>query len=136
MPHVFTLEGASFGEPISFPPAGSPLAPHQAIIGPTRVATPVYGPGGTPQMYRQRYPDRGPVCDYCDPAQFAVMSSSQMVIPFQQDQFGDVDTFLRKQNPIAAALMVIGGSLAAGAALGGFGILLYKGMRRRQAATW
>lgn len=137
MPHVFTLEGLSSAqlaglgaEPtVTFPPGGSPLAPHVAVIGPTRVATQVFGPGGTPVMYRRRYPARGPVCDYCDPNYFTVMNGGQHVIPPRQQQFGDSDVvveFLRKQNPIVAGLLVLGGSLATGAVLSSFAIWLYK----------
>lgn len=133
MPHVFTLEGLSTAqlaglsaEPVvTFPPAGSPLAPHAAIIGPTRVATPVYGPGGTPVMYRRRYPARGPVCDYCDPDYFTVMNGGQQVIPYHQ-QFGDATDFLSRQRPFVAGAMVLGGSLAAGTLLSLFGVWLYK----------
>lgn len=122
MPHVFTLEGANIEalQAVSFPPAGSPLAPHAAIIGPTRVATPVFGPGGTPQMYRRRYPDRGPVCDYCDTSQFAVMSGGQTVIPYRRQQFGDASSFIARQSPVTAGAIMVGGSLAVGGALGGF----------------
>ena len=127
MPHVFTLEGPDLSAMpmVSFPPAGQPLAPHQAIIGPTRVATPVFGPGGTPQMYRQRFPARGPVCDYCDPHQFIVMDGGKMVIP--QQQLGDsVTDFLDRQTPLAAGAMVVGGALLTGAALSLFGVWLYR----------
>lgn len=134
MPHVFTLEGPTPGqlaglsaEPVvTFPPAGSPLAPHAAIVGPTRVATPVFGPGGTPVMYRRRYPARGPVCDYCEQNNFIVMDGGMDVIPPRQ-QLGDnaVVDWLRQQNPLVAGLLILGGSLATGAALSGFAVWLY-----------
>jgi hypothetical protein len=133
MPHVFTLEGLSTtqlaglsAEPVvTFPPAGSPLAPHAAIVGPTRVATQVFGPGGTPVMYRRRYPARGPVCDYCDPS-YIVADGGQQVIPYQPQQFGDALDYLRRQNPLVAGLMILGGAIASGAALGGFAYWLHK----------
>ena len=131
MPHVFTLEGntpaqlAGLGANIvSYPPAGSAISPHAAVIGPTRVAMQVFGPGGTPVMYRRRYPARGPVCDYCDPSYFTVMNGGLQVIPQQQQQLGDVVDFLRARNPVVAGLMVLGGSLATGAILGGLAIFL------------
>jgi hypothetical protein len=112
---------------VSYPPAGSsPLGPHGAIIGPTRVATPVFGPGGTPQMYRSRFPARGPVCDYCDPNYYTVASGGQDVIPYQQQQLGDAVDFLRKQNPVVAGLLVLGGSLLTGTVLSLGAVWLYK----------
>lgn len=158
MPHVFTLEGLNdaqlaglHDEPVvSFPEAGQPLAPHEAIVGPTRVATLVYGPGGTPVMYRQRFPARGPVCDYCDPEYFTAMNGGQAVIPYQPQQFGraampyarqhfgkaapvkrrrrqfgDAESFLAQQNPVVATAIVGGGALAVGAALAGLGVWLF-----------
>lgn len=134
MPHVFTLEGntpaqlagLSASPVVTFPPAGAaPLSPTATIVGPTRVATQVFGPGGTPVMYRRRYPARGPVCDYCDPNYFTVMNGGQQVIPPQQ-QLGDVVDFLRERNPVVAGLMILGGSLATGAVLGGLAIFLMK----------
>lgn len=132
MPHVFTLEGNTPAQLaglsaniVSYPPGGSAISPATAVIGPTRVATQVFGPGGTPVMFRRRYPARGPVCDYCDPNYFTVMNGGLQVIP-QQQQLGDVVDFLRQRNPIVAGLMVIGGSLATGAILGGLAIFLMK----------
>jgi hypothetical protein len=127
MPHVFTLEGASFGadaEVVHYPQAGQPIAPHQAIVGPTRVAVPVYGPGGTPVMYRQRYPSRGPVCDYCDPAYFTAMNGGQAVIPYRP-QLGDAEAFLNRQTPVVRNTMIVGGALTVGAALSMLGVWLY-----------
>lgn len=134
MPHVFTLEGNTpsqlaglrAGPVVSFPPGGSALSPSTAIVGPTRVATQVFGPGGTPVMYRRRYPARGPVCDYCDPNYFTVMNGGQPTIPSHTQQFGNADAveWLRQRNPLVAGLLILGGSLASGAALGGFAIWL------------
>ena len=141
MPHVFTLEGANLSaEPVvSFPQAGSPLAPHGAPIGPARPPTLVFGPGGTPIMYRRRYPARGPVVDYCDPSYFTVMDGGQTVIPYQQQQLGDgvIIDFLRKQHPVVAGAMVLGGSLLTGLLFGGFAVwLLYKtGYRPKETET-
>lgn len=132
MPHVFTLEGNTPAQlaglrasVVSYPPAGSAISPHATVIGPTRVATQVFGPGGTPVMFRRRYPARGPVCDYCDPNYFTVMNGGLQVIP-QQQQLGDVVDFLRERNPVVAGLMVLGGSLATGAILGGLAIFLMR----------
>jgi hypothetical protein len=132
VPHVFTLEGNTPAQlaglnanVVMYPPGGSAISPHAAIIGPTRVATQVFGPGGTPVMFRRRYPARGPVCDYCDPSYFTVMNGGQQVIPPQQ-QLGDVVDFLRERNPVVAGLMILGGSLATGAVLGGLAIFLMK----------
>ena len=139
MPHVFTLEGAHIGADVNFPEAGQPLAPHEAIVGPTRVATPVYGPGGTPIMYRRRYPARGPVCDYCDPDYFTAMNGGQTVIPYRPQQFGDfgraryrrqlgqdpATTFLDRQTPMVQTGLAAGGAIVVGAALAGFGVWLY-----------
>ena len=143
MPHVFTLEGLtstqlaglSASPVVTFPPAGSPLAPHAAIVGPTRVATPVFGPGGTPIMYRRRYPARGPVCDYCDPDYFTVMNGGQQVIPPRQ-QFGDAADFLHKQNPVVAGLIMAGGAIAVGALLSGYGVWLYNKAGDRASSGW
>jgi hypothetical protein len=140
VPHVFTLEGLtttqlaglSASPVVTFPPAGSPLAPHAAIVGPTRVATPVFGPGGTPQMYRRRYPARGPVCDYCDPNYFTVMNGGQQVIP-PRPQLGDAADFLHRQNPVVAGLIMVGGAIAAGALLSGYGVWLYKKSSERSS---
>ena len=77
-------------------------------------------------MYRRRYPARGPVCDYCDPSYFTVMNGGQQVIPYQQQQFSGAVDFLRQQNPVVAGLMILGGSLATGAVLGGLAIFLVK----------
>jgi len=143
VPHVFTLEGLSDAQlaglrdapTVSFPQAGQPLAPHQAIVGPTRVATPVFGPGGTPQMYRLRYPARGPVCDYCDPNYFTSMNGGQTVIPYRkQQQLGGIDAFLAKQQPVVANALVGAGALAVGAGLAAFGIALYKRASRPKRA--
>lgn len=133
MPHVFTLEGLSnaqlaglsAGPVVTYPPAGLPPAAHQAIVGPTRVATPVFGPGGTPIMYRRRYPARGPACDYCAPNQFIVADGGQMVLP-PRVQFGDAVGFLRQQNPLVAGLLVLGGAVASGALLSGLALWLYR----------
>jgi hypothetical protein len=143
VPHVFTLEGLtttqlaglSTAPVVTFPPAGSPLAPHAAIVGPTRVATPVFGPGGTPQMYRRRYPARGPVCDYCDPHYFTVMTGGQQVIP-PRPQLGDAADFLQRQNPVVAGLIMVGGAIAAGALLSGYGVWLYKKAGERSSGGW
>jgi hypothetical protein len=138
VPHVFTLEGASFGadaEVVHYPQAGQPLAPHQAIVGPTRVATPVYGPGGTPIMYRRRYPARGPVCDYCDPDYFTAMNGGQAVIPFRRQQLGGVDEFLARQTPAVASSMIVGGALTVGAALSILGVWLYYKVGYRPKVT-
>ena len=130
MPHVFTLEGntpaqlAGLTASVSYPPGGSAMSPSTVIIGPTRVATQVFGPGGTPVPFRRRYPERGPVCDYCDPNHFTVMGGGLQVIP--QQQLGDAVDFLRERNPIVAGLMVLGGSLATGAILGGLAIFLMR----------
>jgi hypothetical protein len=86
----------------------------------------VFGPGGTPQMFRRRFPARGPVCDYCDPNYFTVADGGQTVIPFQRQQFGDTSDFLSEQSPLVAGLIILGGALAAGAALSGFGVWLYR----------
>lgn len=143
MPHVFTLEGltdaqlAGLGaESVNFPEAGQPLAPHQAIVGPTRVAPMVFGPGGTPIMYRRRYPARGPVCDYCDPDYFTSINGGQAVIPYRR-QLGDIETYLDRQTPAVRNTMVAGGALAVGAALAGFGVWLYYkiGYRPKRAAS-
>lgn len=145
MPHVMTIEGltsdqlASLGaEPtVAFPPAGSPLAPHAAIVGPTRVATPVYGPGGTPVMYRRRYPARGPVCDYSESKQdFVVVDGGQHVIPPRQ-QLGDVTDWLRQRHPLVAGALILGGSLLTGAAVSGLAIwLYYKAGGRPKKPAW
>jgi hypothetical protein len=128
MPHVFTLEGPDLSAmpTFSYPPAGSPLAPSQSIVGPTRVATMVFGPGGTPVMYRRRFPARGPVCNYCDPNYFTVADGGQQVIPYQRQQFGDSTDFFAKQTPLTAGLMILGGALAAGAVLAAGGVWLYR----------
>lgn len=141
MPHVFTLEGANLGaEPVNFPEAGQPIAPHQAIVGPTRVAPMVYGPGGTPIMYRRRYPARGPVCDYCDPDYFTVMNGGQTVIPYRQQQLGDsVEAFLERQSDTGRTVMVVGGALGVGAALATLGVWLYYKIGykpKRSASGW
>lgn len=145
MPHVFTLEGLTdaqlaglSAEPVNFPEAGQPLAPHQAIVGPTRVAPMVFGPGGTPVMYRSRFPARGPVCDYCDPDYFTVINGGQTVIPYRR-QLGDIETYLDRQTPAVRNTMIAGGALAVGAALAGFGVWLYYkvGYRpKRTAGGW
>jgi hypothetical protein len=128
MPHVFTLEGPDLSAlpTVTYPPAGSPLAPSIAIVGPTRVATMVFGPGGTPQMYKRRYPARGPVCNYCDPNYYTVADGGQQVIPYKKQQFGDSGDFFARQNPLVAGLMILGGALAAGAALAAGGVWLYR----------
>lgn len=148
MPHVFTLEGAHIGAEVNFPEAGQPLAPHEAIVGPTRVAPMVFGPGGTPIMYRRRYPARGPVCDYCDPDYFTAMNGGQAVIPYRQQQLGDygryrprqlgdAEAFLDRQTPVVRTSLVAGSALAVGAALAGLGVWLYHkvGYRSKRAAT-
>lgn len=130
MPHVFTLEGANF------PEVGQPLAPHATIIGPTRVATEVYGPGGTPTLHRRRFPARGPVCDYCDPDYFTVMNGGQPMIPYRPQQFGGADDFLSRQSPLVAGSIVIGGALTVGAVLATVGVWLYykAGYKPKRAA--
>jgi hypothetical protein len=137
MPHVFTLEGPDLSAmpTFSYPPAGSPLAPSQSIVGPTRVATMVFGPGGTPVMYRRRFPARGPVCDYCDPNYFTVADGGQQVIPFQRQQFGDATDFLDKQTPLVAGLMILGGALATGIVLAAGGVWLYRRSGEPKRAT-
>lgn len=143
MPHVFTLEGLTDAQlhglgadPVNFPEAGQPLAPHQAIVGPTRVAPMVFGPGGTPIMYRHRYPARGPVCDYCDPHYFTSINGGQTVIPYRR-QLGDVEAFLEKQTPAVSTSIVAGGALLVGAGLATFGVWLYHkvGYRSKRAAS-
>jgi len=133
VPHVFTLEGNTPAQlaglsanVVNYPPGGSAISPSTVVIGPTRVATQVFGPGGTPVQFRRRYPARGPVCDYCDPNYFTVMGGGLQVIPPQQQQLGDVVDFLRERNPVVAGLMVLGGSLATGAILGGLAIFLIR----------
>lgn len=133
MPHVMTLEGADLGAGngnagppvVYFPQAGSPLAPHQAIVGPTRVAPIVYGPGGTPVMYRRRYPARGPVCEYCDPDYFTVMDGGQHMIPYRQQFSGAAEAFLFQQKPGVANSIVIGGAILTGVLLSGLGVWMY-----------
>jgi hypothetical protein len=86
----------------------------------------VFGPGGTPVMYRRRYPARGPVCNYCDPNYYTVADGGQQVIPYQRQQFGDSTDFFAKQSPLVAGLMIVGGALAAGAVLAAGGVWLYR----------
>ena len=126
MPSVFTLEGpdlsafsggsAPMGQlsasgsgmtVVAFPAYGSPLAPTGTPIGPARPETPVFGPGGTPMMYRRQYPARGPVCDYCDPTDLAL---------------GDAASFLDQRSFGTASAIVVGGAVIAGALLGGFAV--------------
>jgi hypothetical protein len=144
MPHVFTLEGLTdaqlaglSAEPVNFPEAGQPLAPHQAIVGPTRVAPMVFGPGGTPIMYRRRYPARGPVCDYCDPDYFTSINGGQAVIPYRRQLGTSAEAFLDKQTPAVSTSIVAGGALVVGAALATFGVWLYHkvGYRPKRAAS-
>lgn len=141
MPHVFTLEGLSDAQlaglnaaPVNFPEAGQPLAPHQAIVGPTRVAPMVFGPGGTPVMYRRRYPARGPVCDYCDPDYFTAINGGQAVIPYRQ-QLGGAEEFLERQTPVVRTSLVAGGALLVGAGLATLGVWLYHKVGYRSKRT-
>jgi hypothetical protein len=139
VPHVFTLEGltseqlAGLGTSpvVTYPPAGAaPLSPHGVNIGPARPATFVFGPGGTPVMYRRRYPARGSICDYCSEdsgRDVIVVDGGQHVIP-PRDQFGsgEIVEFLRARHPLVAGAMVLGGSLLTGAVLGGLAVWLYR----------
>lgn len=131
MPSVFTLEGPDLdaydygaydsGMPIYYPQWGVPISPHGAPIGPARVPTPVFGPGGTPVMYRRSYPARGPVCDYCDPNQYTTLG-------------GFVEAFQAQGSGIVTA-GIIGGAALSGVLLGGLAIWIGNRVRRRRAAT-
>lgn len=135
MPHVFTLEGLSAAQlaqlgnanssvtpnsgvqVVYYPDWGQPLAPTGSPIGPARPQVPVYGPGGTPVPYRATYPARGPVCDYCAPPMAALNGP----------QLGDVTEFLRRQNPLVAGALVLGGSLLTGTVLGSLAVWILHG---------
>lgn len=105
---------------IFYPEWGSPISTaNGSPIGPARIEPPVYGPGGTPQMYRRQYPARGPVCDYCDPNEYAVLGDP-------------IDTLNDKPSSFMTAV-VIAGTIAAGAALGGLGIWMFNKSGHRSA---
>ncbi len=130
MPHVFTLEGPNLSAlgaaqglgvvsasgsgmtVVHYPQYGTPLAPAGDPIGPARPETPVFGPGGTPVMYRRRFPARGPVCDYCEPNIIAISNGLG-------DDAPQGDFFLRQTDGALAAIM-LGGTLVGGALLGGY----------------
>ena len=141
MPHVFTLEGLSATQlaatngsvtpntgvtVVNYPEWGQPLAPTAQPIGPARPQVPVFGPGGTPVPYRRMYPARGPVCDYCAPTTAALNGSNLSA---------DVTEFLRKQNPLVAGALVLGGSLLTGFVLGSLSVwIIHKAGYRPPAA--
>ena len=143
MPHVFTLEGLSAAQlaatdssvtpttgvtVVHYPAWGQPLAPTAQPIGPARPQVPVFGPGGTPVSYRRAYPARGPVCDYCSPETAALNGDSAGL-------GADVTDFLRKQNPLVAGALVLGGSLLTGVVLGSLSVwILHKAGYRPPAA--
>lgn len=123
---------ATFGDPslvtVNFPAYGSPLAPHGAPIGPARPETPVFGPGGTPVMYRRHFPDRGPVVDYCAPAVYVGPDGSS------NGNLGDVSDFIGQQTPAVGAAMVVGGTLAIAALLAGGAVFILKKVGHRSMA--
>jgi hypothetical protein len=143
MPHVFTLEGLSAAQlaatdsavtpntgvtVVNYPDWGQPLAPTAQPIGPARPQVPVFGPGGTPVPYRRAYPARGPVCDYCSPEAAALNGDGAGL-------GADVTDFLRKQNPLVAGALVLGGSLLTGVVLGSLSVwILHKAGYRPPAA--
>lgn len=143
MPHVFTLEGLSAAQlaatdssvtpntgvtVVHYPAWGQPLAPTAQPIGPARPQVPVFGPGGTPVPYQRTYPARGPVCDYCSPEAAALNGASAGLGT-------DVTEFLRKQNPLVAGTLVLGGSLLTGVVLGSLSVwILHKAGYRPPAA--
>lgn len=126
MPHVMTLEGAfaqstnlqaAFAQTtdhvVNFPTNGIPLAPAGDPIGPPRVPEPVFGPGGTPVMYRRRFPNRGPVCDYCEPENFIGLG-------------GSMTNFINRQSPVVAGSLIFGGAAVASGLLGLMSIWIYR----------
>jgi hypothetical protein len=123
-----TLEGAQFAQTtdhvVNFPSNGQPLAPHGAPIGPPRVPEPVFGPGGTPVMYRRRFPNRGPVCDYCEPENFIGLGHTQFS--------GAAMDWLNRQNPWVAGAVILGGSLLTGTLLAGGSIWILRRVGHRE----
>ena len=141
MPHVFTLEGPNLaalgtasgsveasgsGMTIThYPTNGTPLAPAGDPIGPARPPTPVFGPGGTPVMYRRSFPARGPVCDYCDPS----------MIVFTNNGLGDGADFFDQQSTGAQIAMLTGGTIIAGGILGALAIFVRRRVIRHAARS-
>lgn len=129
MPHVFALEGVDVSTlgaladsspsgvttsgsnvaVVSYPPWGVPLAPSGAPIGPARIETPVFGPGGTPVPPYQRFPARGPICNYCEPDPTAAYITGG---------FGDAASAF-KDHPVMGAVATLGGALILGGLVGG-----------------